>query len=186
MEDFKKLREIISEYKDVPLSDSQMLELVKGKANVVVYPNMHKYKDINELIDPYSACFILYETKPNFGHWCCITLHNTELEFFDSYSGFPDSQLEYIPQEFKDQSYQNYPYLLRLMSDKSTCQYKLSYNEFPFQKLDNSTKDCGRWCVLRVLLKELSLKDFKKLFFGVYSDDFATLLTAEPNQLQKV
>jgi hypothetical protein len=174
MLDAKQLKHIIDEYKDVALSDEDMLELVKGRANIVVYPNMHKFHNINEIIKPYDACFILYESRPHFGHWCCLSLNGLELEFFDPYGGLPDSQLKFIPEGFKIESKQDEPYLSTLLYD---CDYDISYNQYQFQKFDKGVKDCGRWCAIRVLLKEMSLKNFKELFFDIYSDDIATLIT---------
>ena len=192
MEDINQLKQILKEeidiYKDIPLSDSDMLDLVKGKANLVTYSEIHKYRSIDELLAPYGACIILYETKPHFGHWVCLTLHDGLIEYFNSYGslnngGLPDDELKHIPKAFAKESHQDKKYLTKLLVE---CDYELSYNEFQFQELDNHVKDCGRWVVLRIIMKSLSLEDFSKLFFNMYSDDLVTYLTAKASQLQEV
>jgi hypothetical protein len=64
--------------------------------------------------------------------------------------------------------------------------YECSYNEFKFQKLGKKISSCGRWSVLRCLLKELPLNEFKELFYGPKSDELATFLTMEKSQVEEV
>jgi hypothetical protein len=67
------------------------------------------------------------------------------------------------------------PYLSILLKK---CPYELTYNEFPFQTLDNGVKTCGRWCCIRALLKDMDLYQFKKLFLTYNADEIVTLLTS--------
>jgi hypothetical protein len=53
----------------------------------------------------------------------------------------------------------------------------VSYNQYRFQKLKDHVKSCGRWCALRIILRHLTLEQFKDLFLNKYSDDLATFLT---------
>jgi len=169
------IKSLIDEYKNIALSDTDLLTLMDGKANVVVYPDIHKYRSIDRLLGNYGVCFILYEWKPHYGHWCCLIRHGNLIEFFDPYGNWPDSCLEDVPEPYRTESNQLKPYLTNLMIK---CDYDLSYNEFQFQKLDEEVKDCGRWCCVRALLKELPLKDFKDLFFNEAGDDLVTVLTS--------
>ena len=178
------LRKIVNIFKDIPLSDGDIKELVNGRCNIIRYPDLYKYDNIDQLIEPYGACVLLYEAEPHSGHWCCLTLHDNELEFFDPYGGFPDTQLDYIHGDaYKKRSHQDKKYLSYLLLEPS-CTYDLSYNEFKFQKMGNTIQDCGRWCSLRIILKHLTLKEFKQLFYGPNSDDIATLLTSNYSQLK--
>jgi hypothetical protein len=175
----------LNKYADIALSDTQVLKLIDGRANLVLYPDLHKYKSIDELLNPYGACVILYESKPRYGHWCCIFKVNDKLlEYFNPYGGldegFPDDSLEYIPMDFRLKSNQYYPYLSYLMYNSP---YELSYNEHPFQKHGINIKTCGRHVSLRLVFRNLSLKQFhaamkfleKKL--KINSDQLVTLLT---------
>ena len=96
------------------------------------------------------------------------------VEFFDPYGKFIDDQLEYIPVNFRKISNQDYPHLTALLYNSK---YNLSYNQYPFQKLKDNIKTCGRWTALRIMFRDMPLDDFAKLFNNSDSDNLATLLT---------
>jgi len=186
------LKHLVDSYKEVALSDTDVMKIIDGKANLIRYPEMHKIDNIKQLLEPYGACVILYETKPHYGHWCCITLRNPEtegfskkgkqiLEFWDSYGKPIDSQLSNIPRKYAQESHQDVPYLSHLLL-KESCPYKLSYNQYPFQELLPGVATCGRWVSLRILLKDAPLELFKELFHGMYSDEIATMITHDKDQ----
>lgn len=166
--------DLLDKEKAIPLSETQVLDLVQGKANVIRNIDLNKYHSIDEMLEPYGACFLLYESRLHYGHWCCLIRYNNLLEFFDPYGGFPDSQLNYINPDFLRESGQDNQWLTRLLVDDS-CQYDLSYNDHPFQHMKEGVATCGKWSALRMTLKELPLAEFKKLFLGKDSDDLVTL-----------
>ena len=160
------------------LGNDEILKLIGNKANLISYVDVHKYKNLDQLLGTFGACVILYEMKRNYGHWCCIfKLDDNTIEFFDPYALMPDYELEFIDDEYKDKSKQNYPYLTRLMV---LSPYILTYNHFPFQEYKKGINTCGRWISLRLMLRHLPLDEFIKLFDKKkkHSKDFyATLLT---------
>lgn len=167
---------------DIALSDKQILRLVNGNANIVLYPNLYKYKSIDQLLSPYNACFILFESRPYFGHWCAlIKIDNKTIEFFNPYGGYPDDGLKYIPEDFRKISNQDYPYLSYLMINSP---YDLSYNEYVFQKHGKNIRTCGRWSAMRIILKDLTLKEFTKIFLNKNGDEMITRLTAWINKYE--
>jgi hypothetical protein len=171
MEDTKTL----NEHKSIPLSDLDVMRLVQNKAKVLTYGDLANFDTLDEVLEPYGSIFLLYEAKPNFGHWCCVfKMEDNTIEFFDPYGGFPDTQLDYIPEYFRKVSGQYYPHLSALLYESP---YNLTYNEHKFQKHGPNINTCGRWCALRMALKDLTLKQFSKLFKTKYSDYLATLLT---------
>jgi hypothetical protein len=187
MNDFKN---IIKQYENIALSDKEVIKLVKGRANLILYPDLYKYKNIDETLEPYGACILLYEAKPKYGHWCCIfKVNNNLLEYFNPYGGFdegyPDESLEYIPMDFRLISNQDYPYLSLLMYNSP---YDLSYNEYKFQKHDKNIKTCGRWCAIRLVFRSYPLDDFHDLIeylkkeLNVSNDHLVTLLTMYINK----
>lgn len=178
--------DIIKHYQDIALSNSEVLKLVDGKANVILYPDLYKYNTIDEILNPYGACILLFEAKPSYGHWCCLFKNrNNLIEFFNPYGGFPDDSLEYIPERFRKISNQDYPHLSWLLINSP---YDLSYNEFKFQKHNEAIKTCGRWCALRLLCRNMDLYDFHKMIeyytklFNITGDEFVTLLTMYINK----
>lgn len=149
-------------YENIPLSDKDILNLLNNRVNIEVYPNLHKYQNIDELLGPYEACVILFESKPNYGHWCCVFKINDDLiEFFNPYgsikNGFPDDCLLHIPTNFRKESHQYVPYLSLLLLNSP---YELSYNEYELQQHNNNIKTCGRHCVVRLWNKNLTLDEY--------------------------
>lgn len=159
-----------------PLSDKEVLRLVNGKANLILYPQLHKYKSIDEILGPYDATFILFESEPRFGHWCCLFKEGNDVEFFNPYGGYPDDSLKYIDKNFRKISNQLIPYLSYLMLDSP---YELFYNEHKFQKMEEGVNTCGRWCAVRLLCRDISLDDFAKYFRGKDGDYIVTEITSK-------
>lgn len=172
----KQLLAKIDTYKSKSLSDIDMKALMGGRCNILVYGELQRVSDLNQILKPYDVCFILYEWYPGYGHWCALVRHKNTggVEFFDPYGGFPDSQLSHVPADFVHESGQDDKYLSKLMLKYDG---PLSYNEFKFQHKDKNISSCGRWCCLRAILKDVGLNEFKKLFFGKHSDEIATALT---------
>ncbi len=167
------MRSILKEISKL-LSNKDILKLVNGKANIVLYQNLIHCNSIDEILEPYGACFLLYQNSANFGHWCLLfKLNKNILEFFDHYGYIPDSELQFVPQEYRKILNENHTYLLKLLYNS---QYNIDYNEHRFQLLAKNVSTCGRWCVVRLWNKHLSLKDFVKLF-KKNGDVKVTLLT---------
>jgi hypothetical protein len=173
----ESLTNIIKKNKNISLSDSDLKRLVHGRAKVVIYDKLYQYHNLDELLEPYGAVFLLYLFKPRYGHWTAIIKRNNKtVEFFDSYGQIPDDVLNHIPLEFRKKTNQDYPYLSRLLWESP---YNIEYNEHHFQKHDKNIKTCGRFAALRVIFRHLTLNKFCEIFdrAGKYSDDLATYFT---------
>lgn len=91
----------LKDHKAHSLTDQEVIDLVKGKAKVVTYDQLRtfcKVKNIDDLLKPHGAVFLLYQQQKNHGHWVALFRRenrkgNVEIEFFDSYGIFPDEQL---------------------------------------------------------------------------------------------
>jgi hypothetical protein len=148
----------LKKYIDIALSNTDVLDIVNKRANLILYPDLHKYKDIDQVLGRYGAAFILFCSKPRYGHWVALIKRGNIIEFFNSYGGFPDDTLDYIEPKYRKESNQFHTTLSRLMYDSP---YELEYNEFPFQKKGGSIKTCGRHAAYRILLKDLDLYEYK-------------------------
>lgn len=156
----------IKRLEDISLSDKDVLKIVNGKANFITYDKLKHVKDIDELLEPYGSCIILYLTKPNYGHFVSLNLvgpNEDQLEHFDSYGYVPDDELSDfdIDPKLRQQLGEDFPYLLKLMYDSD---YDLSFNEHKLQARKNDIKTCGRWAGIRSLLKHLPLEEFVDIF----------------------
>jgi hypothetical protein len=149
----------LKHYENIALSNHDILRLLNNKCNIILYPDLPKYNNINELLDPYNACIILYESKPAYGHWCALTKRDDDIiEFFNPYGGIPDCCLKQINLEFRKKSNQLIPRLTQLMENSP---YELHYNEFKFQELGYDIKTCGRHCCIRVFCKDIDIYHYK-------------------------
>jgi hypothetical protein len=171
----------IAYYENKPLSNQDISSLLSNNVNIVLYPNLHKYDNIDHLIGKYDACVILFESQPQYGHWCCIfKVSDNLVEFFNPYGGWPDDSLQHINMEFRKKTNQYYPKLSELMIKSN---YNLSYNEYAFQSHSKNIKTCGRHCVVRLLNKHLSLDDYVDYLdriankFNFNYDQIVTILT---------
>lgn len=175
----------LNNYIKTALSNFQLLELVRDNANVVLYPDIWKYKSIDQLLYPHNACFLLFETNPYYGHWCAIIKYGKTIEFFDPYSGYPDDVLDFIPNDFKNKSNQQFPYLTKLLYE---CPYKIEFNDHKYQKHKKSINTCGRHCAVRILHKNLNLKQYDKFIksnckkMNMDPDSLVTYLTLVINK----
>jgi hypothetical protein len=133
------------------------------------YSQLSDIKDINELLpDERDYRIILTESKRNEGHWCCIMKYTDiktgkkYIEWFDSYSGKPDSELAFIPDAIKKMLGQDKNYLSRILKTVKEP-YTILYNSKRYQTLKDGINTCGRWCILRLILFHTgyTLADFK-------------------------
>ncbi|HNE92513.1 MAG TPA: hypothetical protein PKG56_00070 [Chitinophagaceae bacterium] len=167
--------DIIKYFENVPLSDKNVLDLVNGRANIVLYQDLHKYDNIDQVLGPYGATFLLYEFKPKYGHWVALFKRTPKvIEYFDSYGNVPDEVLDHIPIKYQKLLHQDYPYLSKLLYESP---YNIEYNEHHFQKLDKNIRTCGRFAGLRILFRHFTLNKFAQIFDNPYSDKLATYFT---------
>lgn len=175
----------LAPYEDIPLSNKDIKRLLDNSVKIELYPNLHKYDNIDDLLGPYGACVLLFEAQPKYGHWCCIFKVNENLiEFFNPYGtvadGWPDDSLNHIPKEFRRISNQMIPKLSLLMLDSP---YELSYNEYQFQQHNPKIKTCGRHCVVRLDNRDKELPEYVNYLnalcdrYDVNYDQMVTLLT---------
>ena len=171
------IKQIIKKGKGISLSDLDVLNLVDNKAKVLLYKELSKFNTLDELLEPYGSVFILYETKPNYGHWTCLWRRNSNtINFFDPYGIFPDEELYWNDEYTRKYLDQNIPFLSYLLINSP---YKnLEFNDHDYQHESTNINTCGRWCALRILLRNWSPEQFEKVFGYVKNpDDLVTLIT---------
>lgn len=179
------MNNIIEGLESISLSDNDIRKLLDDKVNIILYPDLHKYHSIDQLLDPYGCCIILYvhKVRPSYyGHWCAlIKTDDKSIEFFNPYGGLPDESLKKLNANFRADTNQLVPYLKELMYDSN---YDLHYNEFQFQRKGYDINTCGRHCVVRVFYKILNIYEYKKLLDRACKmtntdyDGLVTLLTS--------
>ena len=146
---------------NISLSSSEILSLLDNKCNLVQYSDLHKINSIEQLLGPHRKCVLLYQTSHSYGHWCCVWEHDHSIFFFDSYGSKPDSQLNFVPPDLKDELNSNHNYLIRLMYNSGM---DVEFNQFQFQSRDPDVATCGRWCVNRLRFPEISIDEYHNIF----------------------
>jgi hypothetical protein len=176
-------KKILAKYENIALTDGHIFDLLDGKFRLVLYPQLINFRDIDEVLGPNGACVLLFEAKKRYGHWCCLwKLNNKTVSFFNSYGGYPDDSLDFIPEHFAKVNNEDYPYL-SLLLDKSP--YKLTYNEYAYQKHDNDIKTCGRHVCVRLWCRDMNDDQYHKYIsmfmkkYNIDADQFVTLLTMD-------
>lgn len=155
----------VNKYIHKSISD-QDLEKYFTKAiqkKILVFGDLRKYNSINEVL-PKDKDFIilLIETDKNVGHWCCLTKNKGVITWFDSYGMKPGSELKFIDNDRKAKLNEDHNYLGELLSKS---QYKIEYNNIPYQSDSEDVKDCGRYVILYLILfneKNFNLKQFQQ------------------------
>lgn len=147
-------------------------------ALVVGYPDLTNYNTVDEVLGPSTSCVILYETRANVGHWVCLFKRDDEtLEFFDSFGEKPDRQLKHVSTHFRHVLGEQVPLLTHLLNQSP---YKtIIFNNVKLQRQSSSINTCGRYCVLRLLKRKLTIEQFRKLLTreGQTPDEVVTELT---------
>lgn len=154
---------LIKESEKIDLSGADIMRMCKNKVRIMPYDDLDKYDSIEQVFDEWKATIILYETRKNFGHWTLLLKKsNDTLEFFDPYGLNVDEELKY------DNNYNAsihngviVPHLSYLISKSK---YKLITNKKKLQEFLNDINTCGRWCSGRVILRDVPLIEFQKLF----------------------
>lgn len=128
-------------------------------AKILKYNQLGYINNIEEILpNEQSYCIILYENKPNNGHWVSIMRINKNIEYFDSYGNRPDIPLSWISERENNFLGQK-PFLTRLFDKTGLDVY---YNDFKYQKEKNDINTCGRHVVFRILCMLKNYYDLKQ------------------------
>lgn len=169
---------------DISLSNDEVLKLVDGQANLIQYPQLLRINHIDEILNPYGACIVLYLTKENYGHWTAIfKLNKNTLEWFDPYGLQPDEEQYFkMDPKFRKKVGQDYPHLLELLYNSG---YNITYNQHQFQAHKSDVKTCGRHTAVRLMCRDMSLKKYYKMMHSTkYTPDQLVTLITEAKMLE--
>ena len=143
------------------LSDEDIQRILGSDAKIIKYSELGNLYDIDQLLpDEKDYCIILYEDRPNRGHWTALLKYNNLYEHFDSYGVKPDSELKWIGEKRNRQLHQDEPYLTQLLKKEEE---KYIYNNVAYQSKDSRVNTCGSHVVHRLYrLKNdnMSLPDY--------------------------
>ena len=145
----------LKEIRQEALTDLDIKKYIPD-AKVMSSSDFKKYSSINQVLPKdKDIVFVIYESKPNYGHWCLLSRYSPNMiEYFDSYGGKPDVPLKWVNRA-KQQALDLKPYISSLLTNAKSEGADIIYSSKHFQK--NSSKklgkiaSCGRHCILRAL-----------------------------------
>lgn len=124
----------------------------------MTYPELKRYKNIDDIFDPLGRVIMLYPIDaPNNGHWVAMFKKGKSIYYFDPYGKPPEEPKQWVAPDKNIALGQGRNLLTELLQKSG---YKVYYNSFPYQKMDEDVATCGRWAVARLVLKDMSAKQF--------------------------
>jgi hypothetical protein len=152
---------------DVALSDSDILNKLAGRTNVILYRYLAGVSNIEQILIN-DSCVILYETKNKVGHWVCLVRYfdnhtgRWTIEFFDSYGLFPESEKTFINRPFLKNSGQRNNMIARLLYKAMNDGYNIAYNDHLQQSRSKNISTCGRHVISRILNKHMTTDEYNQ------------------------
>jgi len=162
----------IKKAEDYDLTDSDILRITDYKTKILLYSDLETIDNIDEILEPYNCCVILYQLEINIGHWIClIKQNNNEIEFFDPYGLQIDTELKYSDFNLRRHQGQIVPHLTALL-DKSN--YHIKSNKVQLQEFKEHINTCGRYVSMRIRFRTVPINKFIELFTKnkCYNSDF--------------
>ena len=168
----------MEEVKEYSLTNDDIQRILDPDTNIITYPQFHSMNDIDECFDSLGRCIFLFlTTSPTSGHWICMFKRtNNTIEYFDSYGEKPEAQRSWLTKDQLEGLGQSERSLWNLLKKSG---YKVFYNTFPYQKNRDDINTCGRWCVARLVCKDMSNLQFFNLVksSGQAPDDWVASFT---------
>ena len=147
-------------------SDNDFKKYFGNSIQIVKYQNLDDYQRITQLLPKNkSYVIILIEWELNIGHWVLLSRYKDKgtniLEYFNSYSGYPSSELSLLNDK-KRIELDEFDKHLNILLNKAMKDFTIIYNKFPLQSLKKvrgvEPGTCGRHVILRlVMLKYFNL-----------------------------
>ena len=158
----------------IPLSSDEIYHHMDGQIKILAYPELRNISSIDELLAPYDKVIILYNHDNRSGHWCAISRHGNKVTFFDPY-GFmdggdlmPDTELNWVPKERREQLGIFEPYLTKMLYAHNG---PIEYNEYPLQEFSHEVNNCGYWCMAWLDNCDLPLDSFQGVMMQMPNRD---------------
>lgn len=178
-------QEMIDEIKSYALSNEDINKILEPDTKIISYPDFATMDSIDDAFDTLGRCvFLFLTTSETSGHWLCMfKRNNNTISYFDSYGEKPEAQRCWLSQEQLDALGEGESYLMNLLRKSN---YKVFYNTVQYQKEREDINSCGRWCVMRLICKDMNdvqfyntVKELMKQYNVKSQDDVAAIFTFE-------
>ena len=148
---------------------------------VANYLDLFNFSQIEQVVDEKGIILYTPISQRQLGHYSCLWLQHGMLHYWCSYGfnlKYTSSKSDYMqktPEKDED-------YLITLVKDFVRRGGKFNVNEVKFQSLSENVSDCGRWCIVRLIKRDLNHNQFEKWFDTIKhkklnDDEIVTMLT---------
>ena len=128
------------------LSDEDIGMVLGADTKIIRYSELRHIDDLDDLLTKeIDYCIILYEDRPDRGHWTALSRYNGIYEHFDSYGNKPDKPLEWVNLKMRRMLNQSTPYFTNLLKSKQYI-----YSNVKYQDRDGYVNTCGSRAVHRL------------------------------------
>jgi hypothetical protein len=142
----------------IDLTGQDIINITKDQTNILLYCNLEKFNNIDEVFADKPTATILYQSKELGGHWICLIKHdNNTIEFFDPYGMDIDEELKYSEFNVRRHEGQLVPHLSHLLNSSN---YNIIHNKYPLQKFSKNINTCGRHTSCRIRFRDMKLQHY--------------------------
>lgn len=137
-------------------------------ARIRLWRDVHNCRNIDEFLGQGGKVALLYESQPNFGHWCTVFRTRRGICFADPYGELPDEQILRVDPHMREILTETRPLLFRMM-ENSGYPY-VEYDDVPLQVRRDGINTCGRHAITRLSFSDLPPEEYvDKVFEPVAS-----------------
>lgn len=151
----------------IPLENYELsnidIQHILGKIPIIRYPDLIKYKSLNQALNnKFNAFVLFYETEnSNVGHWCCCFRNpDNSISYFDSYGLSPLDDLDHISQQIRVKLKEITPYLPNLIKKAVQAGETVFINKNDYQSWKSDVSTCGKHSSVRLLNRNLNDKQY--------------------------
>lgn len=143
------LMTVIARIKSLPIDLRELEGLLPKRADTIQYKNLTRPR--TQMFKNTDAYVVhIPHSKNKVGHFVVLLSRRNHIEFFSSLGGTPQSTFKRLGQD--------------ITNFNNLVGQHYIYNSKALQSNSSSIEDCAAWCLARVYLKKLKLRDFQKLF----------------------
>jgi hypothetical protein len=127
------------------------LRIFLPDTRILTYSELQRARSLKEVLGPDKEFVLLYTHDPDgaSGHWVTCFQSGKTIQFFDPYGIAIDGEFKMVAPQ--------YPKLSALLSKSKL---PVHYSQYKLQRWAKGVNTCGKWCVLRLALKELNEDQF--------------------------
>jgi hypothetical protein len=173
-----RLEDDVRKAESYALSDSDIRKHMHGDVSIWLYEQLALLPDIRHLFKESNNAMLLYPTTSAYsGHWVTLMFHpeKNTIIYYDPYA------LKFDALKYSSISPIIVNTLPQLIARFKKEGGKFFMNSLRMQKLEDGNNTCGRHCLVRMMLRGMSNKQYEDYlhFKKLKPDEIVTLITMD-------